>query len=521
MIVVTEATRTHGRGPSLRTRVTVLGAVGVLVVLSLATVVWSAFTDLREASRIVAEQIQPAIGVSTDLAVAYDRVDRESRAYIFTGDKLTLTGYRDALRQAQQDASALGPLVRSNPELASQLEQLLAASAHWIPATVEPALSLRAKRELKDAELRAFIASTTSGYVLVAAPAATLDNGASNWQRAEFDQIAALAQRLAIALVVSGISMLALVFGAYLLVRRWVLTPLDTLRLQLREVAQDGHRDQVIVPSGPPELHAAGVDAEAMRRAIVSAADAARAAGEGLAQEGPVVSALRAELATQSNPIAPHVAIHGHLQPAEGVLAGDWWGLVHLDGDRTGLVLIDVSGHGELAGLVTLRLRDVMTVALRSGFDAATTLKRAAASMTDAIDGRFATALVIVLDPLAGELSWANAGHPGGWLLTGGHTHDRLVLAPTGPLVSVLGGEWTTERATFAERDLVLLWSDGLTEAHDADREIGDDALADAIIRAGTHEPGELVPHLLAHLRERSPGWHRDDITVVAVRRTS
>ena len=59
-----------------------------------------------------------------------------------------------------------------------------------------------------------------------------------------------------------------------------------------------GGGQRVISPSGPPELYAAGADAEAIRRALVHEQDAARAAGEGLAQEGPVVAALRADLAS-------------------------------------------------------------------------------------------------------------------------------------------------------------------------------------------------------------------------------
>ena len=257
-----------------------------------------------------------------------------------------------------------------------------------------------------------------------------------------------------------------------------------------------------------------------MRRAIVAEADAARAADEGLAQEGPVVSALRAELATQTDPIAYGVVIHGQVQPAEGVLAGDWWGPVILNGGRTALVLIDVSGHGELAGLVTLRLRSVITTSLRSQADAAQALSRAAASLSDAVDGRFATAIIVVLDPDANEIVWANAGHPSGWLLPNGDVAGRRELTTTGPLVSILGGEWTTSRSSFDPGDVVLLWSDGLVEARQEALDVNDELLSSVVAQSRVNDPGELVPSLLAALRERSTDWHRDDITVVAARHT-
>lgn len=335
------------------------------------------------------------------------------------------------------------------------------------------------------------------------------------------DGLAGVARRLAVALAVAGSVIVALLLSAYVLVRAWVLTPLDDLRHQLRDVGRAGHRDRVIVSSGPPELRAASRDAEAMRRALVTEADSARAAEGSLALEGPVVSAIRRELDTDPDPVAARLEIHGRLHPAEGVLAGDWWGVVALDGERTGLVLVDVSGHGALAGIVSMRLRWVMSVALRSGFDVGTALERAATSFDGAVDGRFATALVVVLDPLAETLSWANAGHPAGWLLPDGRTSDRVPLAPTGPLVSGLGGSWETRRAPLLVGDVLLAWSDGLVEARDPGREVGDDELARRVEESGTRTPRELVSRLLADLREQAPEWSRDDVTLVAVRRTS
>jgi serine phosphatase RsbU (regulator of sigma subunit) len=275
----------------------------------------------------------------------------------------------------------------------------------------------------------------------------------------------------------------------------------------------------VIVPTGPPELRAVGADAEAMRRALLVEADAARAADEGLAQESPVVAAIRADLAIDPDPVAPGLEVHGEVRAARGVLAGDWWGVLPLEGGRTALLLLDVAGHGELAGLVLQRLRSVLSVALRSGFDPGTVLTRGATSFTDAADGRFATGLVAVVDPSAGTLAWANAGHPAGWVLPDGDVERRTTLSPTGPLLSTLGGSWATETVAFDADDLLLAWSDGLVETREVDLAMSDDDLAQVVASATTREPRELVPRVLAALRERSPDWRRDDVTLVAVRR--
>ena len=356
-------------------------------------------------------------------------------------------------------------------------------------------------------------------YVDVATSTKAVQNATVDQRDAAIEGLAGVARRMAVALTVAGLAALVLVGSSFVLLRRWVLEPLDDLRRQLRGVARLGHREHVIVPTGPPELRAVGTDAETMRRALLAEADAARAAGEGLAQESPVVAAIRADLATEPDPIAVGLEVHGRVEAAHGVLAGDWWGVLPLEDDRTALLLLDVAGHGELAGLVLQRLRSVMTVALRSGFDPGTALTRGAVSFRDAADGRFATALVAVVDPRAGTLSWANAGHPAGWLLPSGACDRRTRLAPTGPQLSSLGGSWTTESAAFVADDVVLVWSDGLVEARDADREMSDDDLAALVAGIPTRTPRELVARVLADVRAQSPDWRRDDVTLVALRR--
>jgi serine phosphatase RsbU (regulator of sigma subunit)/CHASE3 domain sensor protein len=511
----------RGGGPSLRTRVTLLAVVGLVLLGLIALLVWAAYADVRRTGDDVALRLSPAADLSADLVVAYDRIDRESRAFVLTGDPTAKTRYDAARERAVADTDKLRPLLAPDPSLAADLVDVTAAAESWIPTVVEPAVEARTAGPLTVTQLQDFIAASTSAYQPVSTATDTLQESVNDARDAAFDDLTAVARRLALALTLAGFALLALVSASYLLVRRWVLNPLDHLSGQLRDVASGARRERVIEPSGPPELRAVGADAESMRRSLLAQTDAARAADESLAMQGPVVAAVRADLATEIDPVAPHLSVHGELHPAEGVLAGDWWGAVPLDGERTALLVLDVSGHGPLAGLVTMRLRAVMTVALRSGFDPATALERAAIALADTDDGRFATALVAVLDPVASTLEWANAGHPAGWLLPGGSTTDRVRLRPTGPLLSSFGGRWVTGRSDLRVGDVLLAWSDGLVETRSADDELDDDALAGVVAELGTGEPAELVPELLARLRGGAREWRRDDITLVAVRRTS
>ena len=75
-------------------------------------------------------------------------------------------------------------------------------------------------------------------------------------------------------------------------------------------------------------------------------------------------------------------------------------------------------------------------------------------------------------------------------------------------------------RAPLGLDDVLLAWSDGLVESRDARDEVTDDALVALLGALEAREPRTLVPALLADLRADAPEWSRDDITLVAVRRT-
>ena len=100
-------------------------------------------------------------------------------------------------------------------------------------------------------------------------------------------------------ILVSRAATILLLLGGVLLLRRWVLRPVLSLRSRMRAVA-DGDIDEQLLIDGPPEVAAIGRDAESMRRRIVAELEAARAATEALRQHSPVVSLLRSELTSHT-----------------------------------------------------------------------------------------------------------------------------------------------------------------------------------------------------------------------------
>ena len=178
--------------------------------------------------------------------------------------------------------------------------------------------------------------------------------------------------------------------------------------------------------------------------------------------------------------MVPGVAVHGEVNSAEGVLAGDWWDCVAMPSGEAALIITDIAGHGAEAGVAAMRVKHLMALLLASGAGPDEAITLAARSFADEV-GRFATVAVVCVDPPTGAVRWANGGHHPPVILT--PDGQETELAPTGPLLSWLGGPWRVDTAAMGPDDVLLAYSDGLIESHDA-----------AAQRTAEGRPGRTVP---------------------------
>jgi serine phosphatase RsbU (regulator of sigma subunit) len=185
-------------------------------------------------------------------------------------------------------------------------------------------------------------------------------------------------------------------------------------------------------------------------------------------------------------------------------------------------MLLDVSGHGAAAGLEAMRLKTVLTTALLAGRQPHEAMALAADGMAE--DERFATAVIAVLDTVTGRLQWANAGHLAPRLVplnVSVVTPDTTsMLVPTGPLLSSLPGAWSTRSGALEVGQMLMAFSDGLTEARNAaGEEFGIDGVCRALSQTRVRDVDTAVSVCLAAVDAYAVDLHRDDITLVAVTR--
>jgi serine phosphatase RsbU (regulator of sigma subunit) len=329
--------------------------------------------------------------------------------------------------------------------------------------------------------------------------------------------LARVADWFAVLLIFSTLVLIVWVAAITLGLQRDVLVPLRLLRHQLGAVT-GGDFESPISPSGPPEIAEVGADAEEMRRSLVTEIDGARAARDGLAQDSPLVTAINLELATATDAAAAGYSLYGLRHAAEGVISGDWWDAVALPGGRTAVLVADATGHGPAAGIAALRVKTATRFLLADDVRPADLMTHLDRLFQDG-DGRFVTLFIAVLDPLAHTCTWANAGHEPALLRKANGAH--VELGSTGPLVSMLSGQWEQRVDAFGTGDILVVYSDGLGESRDIDghqlKPSGVwEMLETAVEQHGTE--AELVASQIeVDARLRAASWATDDVTLLIV----
>jgi serine phosphatase RsbU (regulator of sigma subunit) len=179
-------------------------------------------------------------------------------------------------------------------------------------------------------------------------------------------------------------------------------------------------------------------------------------------------------------------------------------------------------GHGlAAAGMAAFALTTYRN-SRRDGMGLAETYEAIDAAVAGEYPGRgFVTALLAELDVVSGRLRWISAGHPPPLLLRGGRLVGTLALTPVPPAgMQLATSPPAVGRESLEPGDMVLLYTDGLTEARRPDRELFTvERLGEFIEREAAS--GHTAPETLRRLRDaiigRGEGTLHDDATALLV----
>lgn len=207
-------------------------------------------------------------------------------------------------------------------------------------------------------------------------------------------------------------------------------------------------------------------------------------------------------------------------QPAREV-GGDFYDFISLPDGRLGLVLGDVTDKGIPAALVMATTRSMLrAVGTQHSFSPGQVLAQVNELLyADLPASMFVTCFYAILDPATGKLQYANAGQDLPYVR---HTNGEVceVRATGMPLGLMPGSVYDEQERILLPGDSLLLYSDGLVEAHNPEREMfGFPRLMRLL---GEH--GDGTPPIMFLLHELTDftgaAWEQeDDITLVALQR--
>ena len=211
----------------------------------------------------------------------------------------------------------------------------------------------------------------------------------------------------------------------------------------------------------------------------------------------------------------------GYNAPCRAV-GGDYYEFLRYPDGRVALLIGDVSGKGMAAALLMSSLQARVQVIFDKPGDLAeqvSHLNRSTAA--NCPSNCFITFFVAVLDPATGEVSYCNAGHNAPVLLRA--NGERESLGATGLVLGIMpNSPYTKETCHLRNGDMLLLFSDGVTEASrpDVDEDFGEERLA-AVLEAQRHQcAAEILETLKAEIVSFTGGAPAaDDVTLVLARR--
>ena len=205
-------------------------------------------------------------------------------------------------------------------------------------------------------------------------------------------------------------------------------------------------------------------------------------------------------------------------------VGGDFYDVIELPGGRLGLFIADVSDKGIPAALFMALTRTLVRAVVFDTLSPAAAMQRVnALIIPDNLQGMFVTAVYGVLTLESGKFTYANAGHnPPIWFNAAKRTMKQL--RRTGAALGIIEGMPMEDRTiTLAQDDLLLLYTDGLTEAFSpADETYGVERLQQALELAETTSARVVLDALETSVKQfMGPLPPADDLTMLGVKRTN
>lgn len=268
---------------------------------------------------------------------------------------------------------------------------------------------------------------------------------------------------------------------------------------------------------------------ERMRRSDQRLVEQLRAAMEldRLQRELRFARQIQASMLPTHSPLFPEhptIDCDGRMHAAREV-GGDFYDAFYIDSHRVFFTIGDVCGKGMPAALFMVRVLTLLrSEAMRRSGSPRGQIQRIVGRVNRLLStgndsGLFVTLFCGILDIDTGVLSFVNAGHDFP-LLAPARRASRSLQGPRNPLVGLIKElSFTAGEATLGPGEMLVLYTDGVTEAEDAaGAQFGEDRLGALIDRIPGRRSSAVIEETVAEVEAFSAGREQaDDITLLVL----
>lgn len=234
-----------------------------------------------------------------------------------------------------------------------------------------------------------------------------------------------------------------------------------------------------------------------------------------LEEELAVARTIQQRLLPRDVPTIEGFALAADNEPSSQV-SGDYFDFVPF-GDCCGIVIADVSGKGLPASLLASNLQASIRALATADSQPGRILTAVNATLYESTDAeRFATAFLACLDPREGKLTYSNAGHNPPLLRRADGRVEWLDAGAT-PLGAFPGIDYPESTIQLDPEDVLVLYTDGITEAADREGEFFAESGLQAVVEAAHADgPNAVLDRLKEAVAIHCEGLGAgDDMTVV------
>lgn len=190
-------------------------------------------------------------------------------------------------------------------------------------------------------------------------------------------------------------------------------------------------------------------------------------------------------------------------RPANGATAGgDFYDAFELPGDRTGLILGDVSGRVRDALARTTFIRYTLRAYLEADLEPRAVLKVGSDALADHLDGGFATVIVAVYERATGRFTYASAGHPPPVVAGSTQPYEPVTVCSAPPIGIGESTGFRQSTFTLTAGARACLYTDGVSEARVGGRLLGVGWLEGALEELPHTADADLVLDAIAEMAD-------------------